>query len=61
MTITADNFFKADKIAANENAGPTIDKAHIIVAEEAAMRALKSQKLREARLAMNMLGAKSDQ
>ncbi len=56
MTITADNFFKAEKIAANESAGPTVYKGHLIVAEEAAMRAQKSRKLREARLAMNMLG-----
>jgi hypothetical protein len=52
LTITSDNFFKPEKMPANQNVGPAVERAHLIVAEEAAARVLKTQKLREARLAL---------
>lgn len=58
MTITSDNFFKPGTMPANQNVAPLVDLAHRIVAEEAEARALKTQKLRQARLALEIAHAK---
>jgi hypothetical protein len=50
--MTADTFFKPEKIAATNDAKSAVDEAHLIVSEEAAARAAKTKKLREARLGL---------